>query len=526
MSSISTGFEPISSVDSVSHKKASRIRRVVVIGILLLLISVPRLFSIPAAYPYMNEVDEGHTLHRVEYMLANLDPNPHWFNYPSLLMYGIAGVSLVSDALLRTEYVYNARSYYQTRYYDLVNPPELQIIGRILVFLFSLLAALSIYFVSSNFESSRAGLFSMVLFLLVPGIFKRSDIVRSDVPALAFMGLMILFALRIPQHKKLHNAFFAGLMLGLAVSCKYNLALAGIIIFLIILFSAGTWQKKTYKLMTAVAASAAGFLMGTPFSVLAPRQFLSNVLWQARYYKLVPRHATYFEQFLSWSEVGPFLLLVALAGLVLSLRHREKRREILVLSLFGCFYFAFFFIQQKHAFQTALPIVWLLCFLSGLFLARVKFGWVLLPLLLASMVLFDMNYVVTKSKTVDSRKMAVSWIKENVPPQSKIACLDELAWAGYLIGSLKNPVEIFNKDGPIPQDADYIVASHFEDDTSNDPRGPAVAPRNVPWEEEARDFDKKISRFPVVKSFGKEKLTFGNNWRTNNVLVVIMLKSY
>jgi hypothetical protein len=361
-----------------------------------------------------------------------------------------------------------------------------------------------------------------MLFLTAPCFFTRSDIVKPDMPGLTFICLMIMFSLKIPQDPKVKNSVLAGLSLGLAAACKYTLASASIIIFLIVVFSKNCRSDKVAKLGSAALASALGFAIATPFSILDPRTFLQDFSYAIQYYKLASRHSTYLDQFVSQSEVGAILLLVALGGFLVSLRQRDKRRNILILFSFAAMYFMFIYAQQKHAFQNALPIVLVVCIFAAIFLAQSRLFLFLLCLVMLPMVVFDISHTNIKKNTVDSRVRASDWMEKNLPPHSKLALLEDLAWADVLIERMDHRVMFFKRGESIPKDVDYIVASQFEDDTAKDNRGPAVAPRNLVWEREAKDFNSRMSQFPLVKRFGSKKLKPNDCWRRNNPLVTIL----
>ncbi|MGH3755530.1 MAG: hypothetical protein ACRDRP_23115 [Pseudonocardiaceae bacterium] len=61
---------------------------------LLLLALVLRLVGLTADLPYMHHADEPVNLRVIDAMVVNGDPNPHFFNYPSLFFSLHAAVSL------------------------------------------------------------------------------------------------------------------------------------------------------------------------------------------------------------------------------------------------------------------------------------------------------------------------------------------------------------------------------------------------------------------------------------------------
>ncbi|MGH3991510.1 MAG: glycosyltransferase family 39 protein, partial [Pseudonocardiaceae bacterium] len=66
---------------------------------LVLLALVPRLIGLSADLPVMHHPDEPANLRVVDAMVANGDPNPHFFNYPSLFLYLHAALHLEGPLL-------------------------------------------------------------------------------------------------------------------------------------------------------------------------------------------------------------------------------------------------------------------------------------------------------------------------------------------------------------------------------------------------------------------------------------------
>ena len=124
------------------------------------------------------------------------------------------------------------------------------------------------------------------------------------------------------------NVLVAGLLCGLAASTKYN---AGLI--LIALVAA---VPTAQMLAVAVAAAAAGFLIGTPYALLARRQFLSGVLAERAH--LAAGHG--IGSGIGWVDhfvfslrfgLGLWFLAAAVAGGIwLVLRERGRARFVIL----------------------------------------------------------------------------------------------------------------------------------------------------------------------------------------------------
>src|SRR4051794_13241599 len=108
---------------------------------LLILALAVRLPALTAGFPYISYVDEGHVVHHAVYLLAERTWEPDNYSYGSLPFYLIAGTALVWSpvyAAVHGHPLANDLSPSPPRVYDLLEPVDLLVIGRLVTLVFSL----------------------------------------------------------------------------------------------------------------------------------------------------------------------------------------------------------------------------------------------------------------------------------------------------------------------------------------------------------------------------------------------------
>lgn len=418
-------------VSPSSPRKATLVTTVCVIVAVGLLL---RLASAWESYPLVTFYDETAMMQTAVNMLANHDPNPHFFNYPSMLFYVyaalISGVNLVTHQTLPVGVPVG----YVVEYF---------IAGRVLA---SLAAAASIavtFLVGREIASSAAGLFAAGLVAVSPKLVGKSAQVTTDIWTATFATAVLLFSVRILRTRAWRDYLLAGAFVGLAAGSKYNAVVFAASVLVAHLL---TYERLTFKalvdpkLLLSGVVAVTVFVATTPFAVLDMRSFLHGLGLEAAHYST--GHAGFEASGRSWGlyasalasphflgHVGLALALISAAFML----KKEFRGVAVVLALpfalwlflgqYKVFFdrnilgavpslaiaagFAIYAITQSFPIFQQRPALVSLLFV-GLFLVAAA------PLAITT-------FQEVRDKTLpDTRWIALNWIRDNIPPDSRV----------------------------------------------------------------------------------------------------------
>lgn len=374
---------------------------VVLLGAALRL--VPIWFGLP--YPHARP-DEETTLGHAAAILAG-DPNPHFFNWPSLTFYLFAGLfaiaSAVRPAMTPAAYVLLARA-------------AIAVAGTATIVVLARLG--------SRVADRSTGLLA-AFFLSVAVLHVRdSHFALTDV----LMTLLVTAALTVLVHAletgSVRQMALAGLLGGLAASTKYTAAA------IVIAMGAVHWirSKETGErrpIVVFAATFAAGFLLATPFAALDARAFVTDVLFESRH--LSAGHAVPLGH--GWTShllrslpfgLGVGVFAAAISGIVPLARYH--RRPALVVGAFAAAFFAAIGSGQTVFFRYVMPLVPIACLSAavavthaGAWLAgRTRLGSTAAIAILAAIVagpsLVNSVWLDVLLSRTDSRVLAARWL--------------------------------------------------------------------------------------------------------------------
>jgi glycosyl transferase family 87 len=307
--------------------------------------------------------------------------DPHWFDYPSLLMYVNAPFQLWHD---------------QPSY----------LTARIVAVVLGLAAVAAAWWLGRRaFGTPTAGAVAaaVVAVCTIEAAYSRTAV--TDVPLT--LGISISLALMIAGRLEL-----AGIAVGLTIGFKYP----GV--FLLVPLLVAGWQRW-YRLAGAVALAIVAFLASSPF-VLVHRHQAWEDSWRVQ--RLARDGWLGFEHdhaapiaFVDrlWEGLGP-ALIVCVLGLVVALVRRS--RADLILALFVVVYFIDLMTLRAHFDRYVLPMIPPLGALAGRFrsLAPVTLLLLVVPL----------TWSVRDAKELtrtDTRVFAHRWIEQHIPRGTYIA---------------------------------------------------------------------------------------------------------
>ncbi len=165
---------------------------------LLVVATALRVSGLGAGLPYSSYIDEGHYLHPTAHMIAEDTyhggdyQNP--YEHPSLPydaialsaeLYRLTGDTGIKEGAIATD---------QTPYYDLMQPSELILIGRLVILAFSVGTVLLTVLLGTRLIGRRAGLIAGTLVAFLPVLVAKSTVVTADAVVTFFTAAAVLAA--------------------------------------------------------------------------------------------------------------------------------------------------------------------------------------------------------------------------------------------------------------------------------------------------------------------------------------------
>jgi len=325
--------------------------------------------------------------------------DPHWFDYPSLLMYVNAPFQAWQS-----------------------HPSFLT--ARIVALVVALASIVATWLLARRAYGAPAGAVAAAITTVCTIHVAYSREAVTDVPLA--LGVAAALALMVAGRIEL-----AGLAAGLATGFKYP----GVFLVLPLAVAAwGRWRRLAVALVLMVLA----FLASSPFVLVHRHQ-----AWHAafRVQRLARKGWLGFEHDHSapiafvdrlWHGLGPVLIIAAL-GLAVALWRRS--RVDLVLATFVLVYFADLVTLRAHFDRYTLPLVPPLAALAGRFRALAPVTLLLLVVPLTWTIRDDKRLTRT-----DTRVVAARWLEQYIPQGTRIALDPSAPLAnGYRILSLQLP---------------------------------------------------------------------------------------
>ena len=196
---------------------------------LLLVALVLRLVGLTADLPYMHHPDEPVNLRVIDTMVATGDPNPHFFNYPSLFFYLHAAFHL-DGPLLGWIPGLAERAPVSTLMGVSYDPTT----GAVMVHR-SLTVALGILVVLVGWVTARRvtngvlpAAVTATLLALSPTLITHSRFITPDMPTALLIAVAVLASLHLLQSGSWLAYAVSGLAVGLATSMKYTAVLVAV----------------------------------------------------------------------------------------------------------------------------------------------------------------------------------------------------------------------------------------------------------------------------------------------------------
>jgi len=349
---------------------------------ILVLAAALRLVGIQYGLPFGNLLnpDEQSIVPRSWAMVHGHGLDPHWFDYPSLLLYVLAP--------------------FQAWQHD---PSYLT--ARLVVVAFGVGTVAAAWWLGRVSYGRTAGLVAAAIVAVETVGVAYSHMAVTDIP----MTALITVSLALAVTGRLE---WAGVAAGLAASAKYP---AVFLVVPLVVAAWGRWRRLAISLGLAVLA----FLATSPFVLVHPHQAWSDA---TRVQRLARDGWLGFEHdswalfsFTGklWGGLGPVLVIAAI-GLVLALR-RHSRTDLIIAS-FVLVYFADLLTIRAHFDRYVIPLVPALAVLAGRqrALAPLTLALLIVPLVWA----IGDDARLTRT---DTRVVAHAWIDSHLPAGTTVA---------------------------------------------------------------------------------------------------------
>ena len=410
-----------------------------------------RIYGINYGLPFWYHPDEDALILRAIRMLQTGDFNPHWFNYPTFLMYiqAIAFSLYFPLAVSAGNLQPFIEKIFIPPYYVMAVKESAELAGfllaaRIVTVLLSVMTVLVVYLLASKLYGRETGTIGALLLAVSAIHVEHSHYAVTDVPATFFATASFFILAQGMSLSKRRYFLFAGLLAGLAMATKYNAIVFIFPLCLFVLFVRKPIWKGSVDAFTLFLSCCTGFLIGVPFVFLDTPTFLNGVAAEIWHYRTghigaegtIFQNVSLYTAYLAWG-FGPFVLLFSLLGIILGFYRNRRETFFLV---FPAFVYGAALLNTKVNFvRNLVPLSPFIAILAAYFLWHILGSVLLARLGLPSLkrnivftVIILVIIVVPLYNTLtfdhiaahpenDTRTIASKWIEANIPAGSRIA---------------------------------------------------------------------------------------------------------
>ncbi|HEX2130050.1 MAG TPA: glycosyltransferase family 39 protein [Actinophytocola sp.] len=353
-----------------------------VLAVVVALSCLFRVAGLAADLPFMHHPDEPTNLRVVDSMVANGDPNPHFFNYPSLFLYLNAAVHLDGPLLgwlpgLGERAPVTARTGSGAFLTGVGFAPTTGsvLVHRLLTVVFGV-GLVVVGWVAARRISSGIAPPALTACLLAfsPTLVTHSRFVTPDMLAALLVGVGVLCALWVFRRGTWTAYVCAGAAIGLAAGAKYTAVLVAVAVVVASVLT----KRRQVLLRLPVAGVVAGvfFLLSTPYALLDSKEFLADLEFERQHYAtghdgMEGDTVSYYVDLLVSRE--GVLVAAALAGLLtVALVLRDRWPVAVILLAFPVVYGVSIAMQTVRNDRTAMLLLAPLAVLPALVVERLK----------------------------------------------------------------------------------------------------------------------------------------------------------
>ena len=150
----------------------------------------------------------------------HFDLNPHFFKYPSLVIYlQFLGQAFLFGLMRVTGAIHSAAEYYALY---MIDPSPFFVTARAITTALGVLTLLPAWALARRVAGPRAAAVTALLLAVQPTLIAKSQVVEVDIPLTFFITWGLFLAVDFRQHPTARSAVMMGLVAGLAASSKYT----------------------------------------------------------------------------------------------------------------------------------------------------------------------------------------------------------------------------------------------------------------------------------------------------------------
>ncbi len=390
------------------------------------------LWKIQGDLPFIYNSDEPHHLN-IAARFGTGDLNPHDFKYPTLWSYVIAvffGLLFVAERLAG---VVHTTQEFAVQY--MTHPTAFYLLVRIATALFVAWAIKRLTDWGTRWGGWNVALVGGLLAIWSPSLLEQG---REGTPYALMLILVVnafIFIDRVMDNDQVQrHQTIAGLLLGLAFSTHYLAAFLGVLL-LAPLFSDLPRGQQIKWIAIGVLMMGLGFLIGTPFALLDPQTFLSDLrsmgeIQQGAHWSQSPfslaRVGVILRNLLEYIDGWGIGFLFVVVGFWYEKKSRQGRFLFLLLPaacMAPLLFFSHFGDQKRYTLHVFLPLFIIAA--SGFALLWRACGTNKIQKLLLSLILFLPMLMKAQPYLyslgwVDTRTEAHSWMKAHVATGTSI----------------------------------------------------------------------------------------------------------
>lgn len=394
--------------------------------------AVLRFWALRHGLPYSPSVDEPEIAERALNMMRSGSLSPHpFYDYPAFYMYVQFAAYLLRFMIGAMNGAWNT--------VDAIDVAAFYAWGRGVTVLFGV-GTVFLIFQAGLRWGARHALLAAGLLAVMPLHVQSSHYILTDVPATFFITLALVLSLSAHEKGTASAFAWAGAAAGLAAASKYNGGIALLMPLVACLMTPRGKDPRIRCAFAAVAAAAAAFIAGAPYTLLDLRSFLDGFARLAVHYKngahpSEPPALTYIKHLLI--NFGYPALILAAAGFILAIVRLVKgpgRVRWAVLLVMPVVQFYMIAGQQIVFGRYLLPMVPMLCLLASIavvsgvsLLRRYEIPRAPRAALIAALTAAALVHPAWASITFDRQigrhdttRMAYDWIRQNLPPGSMV----------------------------------------------------------------------------------------------------------
>ncbi|RLC92674.1 MAG: hypothetical protein DRI39_07855 [Chloroflexi bacterium] len=254
------------------HRAAIPLAAVVVIALAL------RMVGIDFGLPMLDHPDEPLLVSRADVMARTNDFNPHFFHYPSFLIYTLM-------VLFKFEYFLESLGVLD------VSRSTLYLSSRVLVAVLGTAMILIVYLIGCKLYGKKIGILSAVFLAVMPMAVRDSHYATVDVPMTFLTTVAFFFIVSLAKSGRLRHGLIAGAFVGLAASTKQSGGLLLLPLFTAFVLAHVYHDPRLANLRSSSLAIARGFVCSSaaavllfvvtsPFAVLDHQTFLNDLRFE------------------------------------------------------------------------------------------------------------------------------------------------------------------------------------------------------------------------------------------------------